>query len=380
MKNLAKSFRNAFSARQFSQWRGGGADSPKSRLLRLESLESRELLAATSLVAEATQAALVAAINEVDDGGAVLFDESLGGSTIVLTNSIRLNKNVTIDAGDVGITIDAPWRTAPGDDLQYCVFVIGEGVEATLNGLTLTGGASKGPGIYNDCGSCTVNNSTLTGFSGYAIYNIGRYSTTSPDEDAPGFLELINSTISTCSDAAIDNEFARCSITGSTFSDNSGGRGGAIFNDQGACSITNSTFSGNSARAGGGVFNNNGNLTITGAVFDGNFAFAGGYPEGDGGAIWNWSGVCSIANSTFSGNYAANNGGAIETNGGSCSVMDSTFGGNSAARGGAIDATYGGECVVTNSAFVANSATRGGAIRNGGACSIANSTLVGNSA
>ncbi|MCF0234909.1 MAG: hypothetical protein HUK22_08035, partial [Thermoguttaceae bacterium] len=46
MKKLVKLVRNAFSARQTAKWGEGG--SPKNRLLRLESLESRQLLAATS--------------------------------------------------------------------------------------------------------------------------------------------------------------------------------------------------------------------------------------------------------------------------------------------------------------------------------------------
>ncbi|MCF0234056.1 MAG: hypothetical protein HUK22_03655, partial [Thermoguttaceae bacterium] len=88
-------------------------------------------LARGIVVEEASPDALVYAVNVVANGGTVMFADNLAGSTITLTGAqIELNKNITIDAGDLGITIDA--------DEQSRIFYIGSGYEVALNGLTLT--------------------------------------------------------------------------------------------------------------------------------------------------------------------------------------------------------------------------------------------------
>ena len=159
MKKLVKLVQNVFSSQSREKSR-----SQKSSFLRLESLESRELLAASSLVAEATQSALVAAINEVDAGGTVYFAEELAGQTIELDGeAIQIKKDVTIDAENLNITIDAGGESR--------VFYIDAQVAVALNGLTLTGGTSwlaphnsgNGGAIFNRYADLTVTNCTIVG-------------------------------------------------------------------------------------------------------------------------------------------------------------------------------------------------------------------------
>ncbi|MCF0233861.1 MAG: right-handed parallel beta-helix repeat-containing protein, partial [Thermoguttaceae bacterium] len=255
-----------------------------NRLLRLESLESRQLLAATSLVAEATQAALVAAINEVDAGGTVYFAEELAGQTITLTGSqIALSKNVTIDGGDLGIMIDA--------NDQSRIFYVNERCSVAINGLTLTRGNTRGRG------------------NGGAIYN---------------------------------NYLSALTITNVTFIENYGHQGGAIGND-GACTITDSTFTGNSAENyGGAIINYDGDVcTITNSIFTGNYAGE------DGGGIENY-GDLTVTNSTFTKNIAEGYGGAIDNYSSSLWVTNTTLTDNTAGYGGGIYKCIGMATIVNS--------------------------------
>ena len=147
--------------------------------------------------------------------------------------------------------------------------------------------------------------------------------------------------------------------------------GGAIVNWQGALSIANSAFSDNSAEYyGGAIYNREGKLSIIDSSFSGNSA------NGGGGAIVN-SGELSISDSTFSSNDSAGDGAIF--NSGELSISDSNFSGNSAEQhGGAIYSW--GDLSIVNSTFSDNSADwSGGAIFNhSGILGIANSTFSDN--
>ncbi|MBO7725474.1 MAG: hypothetical protein J6S40_03310, partial [Thermoguttaceae bacterium] len=101
------------------------------------------------------------AITYAAEGEVVTFDASLSGQTIVLSGEVlTVDKGISIDATDIGgITIDA--------DGQSGVFYVSGGDEANpveLIGLTITGGNSGGGGgIFNDSGTLTITNSTISG-------------------------------------------------------------------------------------------------------------------------------------------------------------------------------------------------------------------------
>jgi uncharacterized repeat protein (TIGR01451 family) len=140
-------------------------------------------------------------------------------------------------------------------------------------------------------------------------------------------------------------------ITGSTFTGDHGGDGGAI-------------------DTGDGAFNGGtGSVTVTASTFTGNTAFAGGAIDiGDnfgGGSV-------QVTASTFSGNTASYGGGAIGSGAGggrgSVTVTGSTFTGNTAAFGGTIasGAGLGGTVQVAGDLFDGSCYQPGGTWTDGG--------------
>ena len=156
------------------------------------------------------------------------------------------------------------------------------------------------------------------------------------------------------SDGGAIYDIGTLAITNSTLSDNAapnGGHGGGVFSATGGAgptlTISNSTFAGNSASGssdGGGIYDHGVPLTITGSTFSNNSGYGGG-------GVYSDATTVSISNSTFSGNSAsAGDGGGILTSS-SLAVTNSTFSGNSAPIGGAI---WANSATVTNS-ILANS-------------------------
>src|SRR5215211_8013132 len=152
------------------------------------------------------------------------FAPSVSGQTITLSSELPAvtdGAGLTIDGGSVDITLSG--------NNAVRVFVVASGAGLTLNDLTVANGrAFGGGGIFNDGGTLTVNNSTISGNSANGnsggIFNAGL-----------GTLEVNSSTIS--------------GNSAGTFS-------GGIHNDGGTLTVNNSTISGNSANnAGGGIWN-----------------------------------------------------------------------------------------------------------------------------
>ncbi|MBV6394206.1 MAG: hypothetical protein KPEEDBHJ_03458 [Anaerolineales bacterium] len=127
----------------------------------------------------------------------------------------------------------------------------------------------------------------------------------------------------------IFNNNGTLTVTNSTLSGNSADGGGSIYNNNGTLTITNSTLSGNSAGGGGGgIYNSNGTLIITNSTLSNNSE-----SSGDGGGIYNM-GTLTVTNSLFSENSAIR--GGVIVNQDTATVTNSTFSENSASLGGAI--------------------------------------------
>ncbi|MCF0233749.1 MAG: right-handed parallel beta-helix repeat-containing protein, partial [Thermoguttaceae bacterium] len=332
------------------------------------SAETTRVVPKSVVVREATQAALVAAINEVGDGGTVVFADELADSTITLNGShITLAKNVAIDAGDLNITIDA--------NEQSRIFYVEADCEVAINGLTLTRGAlsyTYGAAICN-YGSLTVTNSNFvansTHYDGGAIanYNVCAISNSTFDKNYAWSFGGV-----------IANKRGTCVVTDSTFTENYAFLGGAIITSGGSCIITGSTFTGNfsTQQGGGAVYNDDGgSLAITDTTFTRNNVV-----DGYGGAIYNYKGSkCELVGLTFIGNYAKY-GGAIYNNECPLSATDCVFTDNTASvRGGAV-MNYAGSCSIDNATFTNNSSDVGGAIFNADGLELTNSTFNENSA
>ena len=290
------------------------------------------------------------------------------------------------------------------------------GGSTTVSNTTFSGntaGSGRGSAIAIAAGSLSVSGSAFSGNAGGAA--IGDYSlpsgfaqrvtifvansafsgntdaalrteTTTGVFDSNGALFTIvpdvsvtNAAFSQNTDGAIENSGAAMTVSGSSFSDNSGlcasgGNPGGAITNAGTLTVADTSFTGNHTCGAGGAIANSASLTISGASFTSNRASSGG------GAIANsgGTGTLRVFTSTFSGNSAAD-GGAIDTTA-TAAVSGATFSDNQASSdGGAID--NGGTLTLANATFSNNTAIlHGGGIDNGATLSAANVTLSGNGA
>ncbi len=259
---------------------------PKSRRLIMEMLEDRTVpavwlvdLATDPSVIDPGHYSLRQAINAAAPGDTIQFDGALSGQTIHLDSvqgPLQLTKDVTITGlGAQNISVSGNNATR--------VFQIDVGVSATLTDLTIANGWNnvRGGGIANagtltidrsvlssnrayqygggidNRGTLTMNDSAISGsVSSYSVYVNGGGGAIYNDH---GTATLTNSTLSgnTSSQGGggIYNNYATLTLTNSTVANNSSfsAGGGALFNLYSTATITNSTLSGNSGRYGGAI-------------------------------------------------------------------------------------------------------------------------------
>ena len=244
-----------------------------------------------------------------DSGDTITFDSSLSGGTITLElGQLLIEKNLTIKGlGANNLTIDANKNSR--------VFKIDDGIKdsnydevedsiinVTLDGVTITGGSTKGyPRDYdNELGGGIYNKENL------AITN-----------------SIIAKNVSQRGGGGIYNQ-GTIKINSSTIADNSaesyyqrGGDGGGILNsneaDDGSITmkISNSTISGNKAQGNGGGISNTGR-----------------YDDNPSQTI--------ITNSTISGNTAQGNGGGVDSFRLHTKIQNSTIFNNSGSLGSGV--------------------------------------------
>ncbi len=363
-------------SRLFSQ--PSPAKRPARRSARFERLENRELLALTvgsadfkaladSFVADETDDAAIWVTTLADSAsqtdGQISLREALDyagtkidgktlsstirfslGGTIELSRTLTIiNKDVTVDASDVGgVVVD---RGGKGQVLLLTNASANAERSVSLIGLTLTGGAanpSTTGGTYKGVGvqvgahfNLTATNCAIVGNSSSAALGAGIYV-------QGGRLTLIDSTVS---------------------GNSAGGAasvGGGIYVDGGDLTLTRTTVANNSAAVGGGVYLKGGSAVLDGATFLANSATLG-----SGGGFYNFAGYLDVENASFLGNGATGSGGGlynVGVEGRETLVVDATFNQNVAANGGAIY-NYGGAFSLTGARFEENEATEaGGAI------------------
>ena len=410
----------------------------------LEALEPRLMLSGTQYVVDSLADTVAAdgvvtlreAIEAANTNTAVTTDVPAGSDTLqdVITfervalwaeAGVPLDQRVTITLGgsQLEITDDLAILGLGADvlavdaDGQSRVFqVSGAETEVDLTGLTITGGqagAVGGGGIYNDDGTVTLTNVTVSGnsvtgtgpdASGGGIYN-GFGTLTLRDVTVSG--NSVTGGASGSGGGGIFNYQGTVTLTSATVSGNSAtgeekweyATGGGIYNVGGTLTLTDSTVSGNSVMAasyatGGGIRNDNdGAVTLTGSTVSDNSAtdFSSGFNTGHGGGIYNGRySMLTLTNSTVSGNSASRFGGGVYNFLGTVTLTDSTVSDNSATdfssgfntgQGGGIYSS--GKLTLTSSTVSGNSAafgTGGGILNDNGTVTLTNSTVSGNSA
>jgi hypothetical protein len=383
-------------------------------------LEERALLSTLTVLnnADSGSGSLRDTISQSVPGDTINFDPSLRGQTIYLTSGeLQINKNLDIKGlGGSDLTVS-------GSGSSRIFDITDSAVDATIAGLTITGGsADNGGGIHSD-GTLTVIDSTITSnlagsnspvpTSGGGIYNDGTMtivSSTITGNSAfygggiynDGTMTILSSTI-TGNSASVSVAAYRFSgfgggvynvgelnVTDCTLTGNDASLGGAIsngdpYNGGGMMTLSSTTIANNSANWDGGVYNT-GTATVTGCSITGNLASGLNgkvFSAGRGGGFGN-RGNMSIANCMISDNSAASlyiggaSGGGID-NGGTLTMTDTTVASNSSAEwGGGIDNS--GTVTATNCTIANNSAWQGGGgIHNTGTLGVTSSTISDNS-
>ena len=276
-------------------------------------------------------------VADASAGNTIDFDLSPACSVITLTSGyIEVTQNLTIDGPG------ASTLAVSGDD-EGGVFVVDSGVTTTISGLTIEDAAINdsdadfGTGIAN-AGTLNVTDCTLSDNSGNfgggidngngGTLNVtgSTFSGNSVRDDGGGIfsegesVSVTDSTFSGNGGSAIDNdqyetgEDGTLTVTGSTFSDNTSGDGGAIDSSYAPLTVTDSTLSDNTASAsandslGGGIASYGGSLTVTGSTLSGN----GATPNGQGGGIESDDTTVTVSASKLSGNTASLDGGGMK--------------------------------------------------------------------
>ena len=195
--------------------------------------------------------------------------------TVNLTGALPpLSSNIEIEGP--GVDQFTVRRNTGGN---YVIFRVGSGADVSLSGMTITNGNTEvtdiGGGIYNDQGTLTVTDSTVSDNAADVVGGILSFGGT-------------------------------LTVTDSTVSDNSALSGGGIYNQGGAirATITRSTISGNSADLGGGVYTNTDNLQDRKALTITNSTISGNTATTVGAGVYNSFGLTVIEFSTITNNTA----------------------------------------------------------------------------
>ncbi|MFV1876282.1 Hint domain-containing protein [Nioella sp.] len=259
------------------------------------------------------------AVTSAGSGDTIVFDASLSGGTVSLSQGVMTISNTITISGDVD-SDGAADITIDGNAAQ--IFTVQSGGALSLNALTVTdGGGFYGGAINVDSGgTLDVTASTFTGNQagtyGGAIHNVG--TTT---------------------------------IANSTFSGNSASFEGGAISTQGSMTIVNSTIAGNTVGGtanglGGGIAatgNPNPNLTVINSTITGNTCADDAFGPGEGGGIYYGTsfGPVTLINTIVSGNTStdgANLGGLYAITDGGGNVIDADpadiFGSNVLADNG----------------------------------------------
>ena len=351
-------------------------------LIMLLALSSSLIAATLNVGSGETYSTIAAAIAAAGDGtGDIISIEDATHTE----QGITVNKSLTIQGYGVSNTIVQAHATQGSATDR--VFLISSGKTVTIKNMTIRNGntTSNGGGIYNDDGTLTLMNCTVSDNivdhpseprDGGGIYN-------------EGTLALTNCTLSgntsRNSGGGIYNHYGTLTLTNSTVSENSGTSGGGIsVYNSGTFTMTDCTVSENSTTSvGGGIQVSGSTLTMTNCTVSGNST--DGYDGGDGGGIYYYESTLTMTNCTVSGNTSDNSGGGIYTqkdnDTGTLTMTNCTVSGNTSYNSGGGIYDNGKTLTMTNCTINDNTSSNGngGGIYNDGTLALTNCTLSGNS-
>ena len=318
-----------------------------SRSLRMEQLENRELLSATTwsnaidadaaVAAEMSTALSNATVDDVIDLTEVTTLQDVVDPLDRMVSLREALKYIANDATlDGTITFNAE-KIAKNDEFDYAnnggyVLTLTQGELEFTNNSLATVEMPNGRYITIDA-SDLENGITIDAQGKSRVFNV--FATQDADPFVPTFknLTIVNGAVT--------------------------GDGAAIYADGYTVTLADCDFEGNVATGNGGAVYAK-TVSATNSTFTNNSAFTNNEAGGNGGAIYT-TGSATATNSTFTNNEAGGNGGAIYTTT-SATATNATFTGNTATgSGGAIWAK--GQATVTGSNFSENTANvDGGAI------------------
>jgi len=287
--------------------------------------------------------------------------------TYELSSPVNVDKAVAIYGGFTGGETQRDQRdyssnvtTLDGQGSVYHCFYIT--ADATLDGLTITGGNANGSspdhvggGIYIYQSSPSITNCIISENS--AEYGGGIYNR----ESSPIIKNCIftgNSAIS--NGGGIENYKLSPTIDNCTISENNSTKlGGGIYNYQSSPTITNCSFTANTSKYGGGIFNDaESSSNIKKCSFTGNSATA------SGGGMYIDTSSPALTNCSLSDNRATH-GGAIYNDNSSSSIVNCSLSENIATSyGGGIGNNHSSTPTITNCILWANTAPDGPEIYN----------------
>jgi hypothetical protein len=306
--------------------------------------------------------------NAATGASVIRFDPSLTGQTIRITSAAlpALTNPLTVTGlGSASLTVSG--------NNQFQVFKIASGVQASITGLTVTGGNSgvgvHGGGILNN-GNLTLTDVTLSANTAPGGGNEGGGLAS---EGTSAQLTVTDSTLSSNSGALGGGLFVgpntTASLTRVTLTSNTGATGGAGLASSGTLTITGSTVAFNTGTGanfiGGGILN-----LPTGSLALMSSAVLGNVSQGSGGGVWSTGTLLTISNSTVARNTSFSDngnggGGGIRVLSGPLTLLNDTVTGNNDASGAATNAggvSFSGSTFTMNNTVVAqNFATGAGA-------------------
>ncbi len=291
------------------------------RILEPEMLEARQLLSTfpvTSTADDGSSGTLrwaIAQANSASSPSSIEFELGTSSATITLSQG-------SLDLSNTSASIaiyDGPGEgpvTVSGNGASQ-VLLVNSGVQATISGVTITGGSSSryGGGIYNQ-GNLTLTDSTITantaGFQSGGIFNtegatLTIHGGTISSNTGEGLYNSGTATLDDCTISGnsdgLDNAFGTATLYDCTISGNTSGSGGGVFNgNAGTVALYDCTVSGNYAHNGGGLYNHYATMKLTDCTISGNSAYHGG-------GIENANSPATITACTISGNSARYGGG-----------------------------------------------------------------------